>query len=199
MQYRCSNEGRRQAVANQKEPPKINGIDYLEVEVDGDTGKSTLTVYFILNLGFKANNLTAANVVIEGGVRVRNVEIVSAKAVGPDSKVFTVIVNSVGDFSTYTLRIVRSKIDLSPPQDFDPQLSNVDFSFKIECPSEFDCRQERECPPEKLPEPEINYLAKDYASFRRLMLDRLSIIMPDWKERNPADLQVALVEMLAYI
>jgi hypothetical protein len=48
-------------------------------------------------------------------------------------------------------------------------------------------------------EPEINYLAKDYASFRRLMLDRLSAIAPGWRERNPADLGVALVELLAYV
>jgi baseplate J-like protein len=41
-------------------------------------------------------------------------------------------------------------------------------------------------------------LAKDYASFRRLMLDRLSLLMPDWRERNPADLQIVLVELLAY-
>ena len=30
------------------------------------------------------------------------------------------------------------------------------------------------------------------------MLDRLAVSMPDWKERNPADLGIALVEMLAY-
>jgi len=34
-QYRCNNEGRKQAVASQKTPPKINGIDYLEVELTG--------------------------------------------------------------------------------------------------------------------------------------------------------------------
>ena len=49
-------------------------------------------------------------------------------------------------------------------------------------------------PPENLPAPLIDYLAKDYSSFRRLMLDRLSTVMPNWAERNPADLGVALVE-----
>ena len=44
----------------------------------------------------------------------------------------------------------------------------------------------------------IDYLAKDYASFRRLLLDRLAVVMPDWRERNPADLGVAVVEALAY-
>jgi len=64
------------------------------------------------------------------------------------------------------------------------QLSRIDFSFKVDCPSEFDCKQDLICPPENFEEPEINYLAKDYSSFRRLMLDRLSVIMPDWKEKN---------------
>ena len=36
--------------------------------------------------------------------------------------------------------------------------------------------------------PAIDYLAKDYDSFRRLMLDRLSLLAPDWTERTPADL-----------
>ena len=31
------------------------------------------------------------------------------------------------------------------------------------------------------------------------MLDRLALLMPDWRERNPADLGVALVELLAYV
>jgi Baseplate J-like protein len=46
--------------------------------------------------------------------------------------------------------------------------------------------------------PEIDYLAKDYASFRRLMLDHLSQLVPDWREQSPADLGHALVEVLAY-
>lgn len=82
---------------------------------------------------------------------------------------------------------------------FDPALLAIDFSFKVGCPSEFDCKPVVECPPQKLTEPEINYLAKDYASFRRLMLDRMSVIMPDWRERSAADAQIALVELLAYV
>ena len=46
--------------------------------------------------------------------------------------------------------------------------------------------------------PEINYLAKDYAGFRRLLLDHLSLWLPDWNEEHPADLGHALVEVLAY-
>ncbi len=31
-----------------------------------------------------------------------------------------------------------------------------------------------------------------------LMLDRLAEMLPDWNERNPADLGIALVELMAY-
>jgi predicted aconitase with swiveling domain len=44
----------------------------------------------------------------------------------------------------------------------------------------------------------IDYLAKDYASFRQLMLDRLSETMPRWRQRNPSDIGIMLVELLAY-
>lgn len=57
-----------------------------------------------------------------------------------------------------------------------------------------------ELPPRRqLPRlPEIDYLAKDYQSFRQLMLERLKRDVPSWQERNAADLGVTLVELLAY-
>ena len=45
--------------------------------------------------------------------------------------------------------------------------------------------------------PDIDYLAKDYASFRQLMLDRISVLSPSWQEQNPADIGIVLVELLA--
>lgn len=46
--------------------------------------------------------------------------------------------------------------------------------------------------------PSIDYMAKDYASFRQLMLDRLAATLPGWQERHAPDLGIALVELLAY-
>lgn len=46
--------------------------------------------------------------------------------------------------------------------------------------------------------PEIDYLAKDFASFRQLMLDQIALLIPDWQEQHPADLGNALVDILAY-
>jgi hypothetical protein len=44
----------------------------------------------------------------------------------------------------------------------------------------------------------IDYLAKDFQSFRRLMLDHMAAQAPDWRERHPADIGIVLVEILAY-
>src|SRR3954471_12004633 len=41
-------------------------------------------------------------------------------------------------------------------------------------------------------------MAKDYSSFRRMLLDLLPQLNPAWVERNPSDLGMALLELLAY-
>ena len=53
-----------------------------------------------------------------------------------------------GDFSRYTLRTRRKpRQRRSRPTDFDPLLSRIDFSFKVECPSDFDCAAPLACAP----------------------------------------------------
>ena len=180
-QYYCKNERRRERV---RDKTILNGIDYLEVSPD----QTTLEVHFIHALpgqegGVPADSdkLSSKNVVIEGGIRVRDVRVESVKT---DGKVLTVDVNVPGDFSTYKLCLVQSLGSPNQPEGFDKQLSEVEFSFKVNCPSDFDCKSAKVCPTESFPEPHIDYLAKDYASFRSLILDRLSIIMPDWKHRR---------------
>ncbi|RMH81600.1 MAG: putative baseplate assembly protein [Calditrichaeota bacterium] len=214
LQYFCHNKHRRVAVAAH---PTLNGIDYLEVldrqAPEGSPRQQTLLVRCLKEVP----GLTATNVRIEGGVRVSPVRVTwafRADAIPADrltpaeqayfaglpqpERLLVVRTDAPGDYSPYRLLLVRSAADDAPPEDFDPQLREVEFSFKVECPDEFDCREEQVCPPEPLSGPPINYLAKDYSSFRRLMLDRLSAVMPDWQERNPADVGIALVEVLAY-
>jgi len=194
----CTNKDRWKKI---QESDSVNGIDYLEVSPDD---QKTLRLYFLHNLpgetaGIPANPpLTKENIFIEGGVRVKSIAVLSVKV--ENKHVLKIKVDKAGDFSMYRLKIGTSLTSPDiPPAGFDEQLSAVDFTFKVNCPAEFDCKQEAVCPPETLSEPDIDYLAKDYSSFNRLILDRLSIIMPDWKERNAADLQIALVELLAYM
>jgi Baseplate J-like protein len=194
-QYFCQKERRHGLVENST---TLNGIHFLEV---ASPDQKKLAVHFHHPLPGQSGGipnppvLTTQNVIITGGTRVHDIRVESVTANG---KVLTVQVNARGDFSYYTLRLVISAENQSAPNGFDPQLAWVDFSFKVECRNEFDCKPATSCPPEPRSEPVIDYLAKDYASFRGLMLDRLSLLMPDWHERNPADLQIALVELLAY-
>lgn len=199
VQYRCQNPQRRELLRSKM---IVNGIDYLEV----DPSQTQLIVHFVHDLpgGGGADPVPAdpgaalkkEHVRIGGGVRVQNIRVLSIAASG---KQLTVEVDAPGDFSTYRLILAGSAQSAMPPPGFDPLLSQVEFSFKVDCPNEFDCRSTRVCPTEERSEPTLDYLAKDYASFRRLMLDRLSRLMPDRRERSPADLQVALVELLAYV
>lgn len=203
IRYACGKPGRRLAVAG-AQPPVVNGIDYLEV---ANAAQTVLSVFFLFPLPGQtdalpptpAPALTADNLLIEGGERIVGVK---AVAVSADKSRLDVTVDQPGDFSTYTLRLVDSVADTARrgvPQGFDPMLAAVDFSFKAACPSDFDCRDAHACPPETHPQPAIDYLAKDYASFRKLMLDRLAVTTPAWTDRNPADLGVAVVEALAYV
>jgi hypothetical protein len=198
MQYFCCDDNRRELV---QAHPTLNGIDFLEVVDDpslpADQRQRLLRIRFLRDSGLAA--LTADNIRIEGGERIRDVAATGLAIDSADARVLAVTVNHPGDFSTYTLRLARSRTDPARLDGFDPILSAVAFSFKVECPSDFDCQPERSCPPEAQNQPEINYLAKDYASFRRLMLDRMAALMPDWRERNPADAGIALVELLAYV
>jgi hypothetical protein len=202
MIYFCCDERRRQALLGH---PKLNGIDFLEVlddpgMPDADRQR-TLLVNFVNPL--TVNSINKTRVRIEGGERIRDVAVESTSiGTGAQDHVLTVKVNHPGDFSTYTLRLVKNAKDLAntqPPDGFDPQLAAIEFSFKVNCPSDFDCRTDQVCPPEPQAAPVIDYLAKDYASFRQLMLDRLATLAPDWRERSPADLGIVLVELLAYV
>jgi hypothetical protein len=207
MYFCCDDERRRNAV---QAHPTLNGIDFLEVRDEAtdplEQRQRTLLVHFLKNL--TPGQLDETKILIEGGDRIKNIKVKSVKTGGSaspplsppaDPRILIVQVSARGDFSKYTLRLVKDPNTPGPPDGFDPILSSVEFSFKVACPTDFDCKTERACPPEVADQPEINYLAKDYASFRQLMLDRMSLLTPQWRERNPADLGIALVEMLAYV
>jgi hypothetical protein len=193
--YLCKSPGRVAAV---RESTQLNGIDYLEVVAPDQT---ELELVFVHPLPGQPNGIPASGVVsagnwvIEGGERIRGVEVISVSTPAPDR--LRLKVDQAGDFSPYTLRMIAAAGETVPPAGFDPRLATVEFSFKAGCPSPFDCREDLVCPPQPGERPEIDYLAKDYGSFRRLMLDRLGALMPGWTERSPADPYVAVVEALA--
>jgi hypothetical protein len=191
----CQFEGRRERVRRST----LMGLDYLEVSSD----QLTLTVYL---LGQAPKQIKPANLQIRGGERVTGIQVESV-TVQPETDdadaSLTVTVDQYGDFSTYTLSVValddQGRPTRVPMSGFDPRYAAVQFSFKAGCPSDLDCKSQAVCPTPTLVEPEINYLAKDYASFRQVILDRLSLLMPTWQENHVPDIGIMLIEVLAYV
>lgn len=227
--YVCCDEYRRDAVRAQRTINGVafNGIDYLEV-VDEANIPCTLRLHFIhaLNpstLGKENVRITGGErihdvlvvsadsnleeTVKESGARATGIaisgkerEVTRTKTSDVDvsqnrSRILTIKVNKAGDYSTYTLTLLADPKQLL----LDPLLSCIDFTFKP--PSNtIDCQAEETCQPDVMqPVPEIDYLARDFTSFRQLMLDRLSVLLPQWRERSAADIGVMLVELLAYV
>jgi Baseplate J-like protein len=182
----------------------VNGVDFVEVDPDSPT---TLTVYFVLNLpdapadpvppDAPGDALAADNFAITGGERITSIAVLSAERVADNQ--MQVIVDQAGDFSVYCLSLVDSSAPTGIPPGFDQASASARFIFHVECASDFDCAPAQVCPPAATPPPPINYLAKDFPGFVQVMLDRISLLAPAWTERNPADLGVILVEMLAYV
>ena len=218
MIYSCCDENRRSLVA---EHDTLNGIDWLEVlDRDAPLGSPRQQTLMLKLIKEVPAGLTWENVRIESDEGASKIQVSWAAPatappaaprtiqserdffdnLDPEKAKFILLVRTDGngDYSDYLLRLVRGVSDARPPENFDPRLSELKFSFKVECASEFDCRERRNCPPATETFPDINYLAKDYASFRRLMLDRLGQLLPDWRERSAADLGVTLTELLAY-
>ncbi len=177
----------------------VFGFDYVEVSDD----QRTLDVVF---LGKAPKTFEKGNLLLSGGRRILDVNITSVRVrrqADPTlDDALEVHVDKPGDFSTYTLQAVEADAQGRPTDQpmkgFDPRYDSVSFSFKAGCPTGIDCKTPEVCPPPERVQPDINYLAKDYESFRQLMRDRLALTMPAWTETHAPDLGIALVELLAY-
>lgn len=167
-----------------------NGIDFVEI---ADPSQTVLRVHFLnaVQLGTLASPPR-----ISGGESIPTVAVkpIAPTAWGFDQGhlVLTLEVAAPGDFSTYTLAI-------SSPQ-LDRYFDHVRFSFKALCPSDLDCEQPpAPCPPLPGDAPPIDYLAKDFLSFRQALLDFSALRYPQWQERSEADFGVMFAEALSAI
>ncbi|WP_144109689.1 putative baseplate assembly protein [Paraburkholderia sp. BCC1886] len=166
----------------------LNGIDYIEV---GDDPRQLEVVFFLA----KPLSLNAANCTIEGGARIRGIRVTGVhdpEDSAPGAGRLILTVDRRGDFSVYTLA-------LDGVEGFDPHYTRCTFSFRTAEPRALDCVSAPTLTADVLPAPEIDYLAKDYASLRQLIVNRLALTMPEWHEAHAPDEGVALVELLAYV
>jgi hypothetical protein len=192
----CLDDTKRRAEVRHQ---RLTGLDWLEVE----PSQKELRVGFV---GKAPDWIGPENVRISGGVRERNIKVMDVRLESSDEEdlddVMVVAVDRTGDYSTYRLEIVErdesGHLTGRTPHGFDLRYSGIDFSFKADCRTDQDPLGGPGCPEEETPPAAINYLAKDYQSFRQLMLDRMALTAPGWTERHAPDLGITLVELLAY-
>lgn len=193
----CSVPARREKL---RQVGTLNGIDYVEV---GDDGVSLCVHLF----GEIPQGLGVANVRISGGERITGLRVLGVNPeLEPelhDDACLRVVLDREGDHTAYCLCLVEAASGNDPASwqaypGFDPHYACAALHFRLDCAKTLDCADEAPCVSPPSPAPEINYLAKDYASFRQLFLDRLALDMPTWAERHVPDLGIALVETLAY-
>ncbi|MGW0997990.1 putative baseplate assembly protein [Streptomyces sp. NPDC002523] len=178
---------------------QLGGVDAVEVSDDG----VQLTVTF---LGKAPHGLGPENVRIDGGRRITGITAVDVSVEREedpelDDRLY-VTLDRAGDTSRYTLSLVEAdpygRPGTAPYRGFDQRYAGASFAFRPDCPTPFDCEDDEEVTPDFPSAPVIDYTARDYDTIRKLLLDRLALTTPDWVERNPADLGVTLVELLAY-
>ena len=176
-------------------PASAQGIARVAVDVDDTaTQLAQLIVTFEHPLPSPQFDylLEARSYSLTGGQRLFP-RIVAAKRLDPadpnDQRV-RLTLTELGDFSVYTLTV-------SGP-DIDPFFASHKLRFRLDCDDPFDCRAPA---PDPLPEADlavvIDYLAKDYSSFRQGLLDFIPTRLPAWTERSEADIGMMLLELFA--
>lgn len=168
----------------------FNGIDFVEI---ADTTQTRLVVHFLNGVPVGALSSPPA---ITGGETIPTVAVlpVSAADWGFDEGHLTLRlrVAAPGDFSNYLLTLHSPVID--------PFFDHARFSFKALCPSDLDCQtMPPACPPIAVEMPPIDYLAKDFLSFRQALLDFSALRYPQWQERSEADFGMMFLEALSAV
>lgn len=184
----CCGDERRRVIARAK---GVNGIDGIRVAED----QRHLSV---LLFGKAPPELGPRNIRIDpipADAQARRVTVLSVQPCPDpdpqDSECLQIVVDTPGDWSRYTLTV--------DAPGFDQRLNRMEFTFKEHCRTSLDC--DCGCGGEGAvtrPVPVIDYLSRDYSSLRRQLLDRLSLLLPDWTERHEADVGITLVDLLAY-
>jgi len=169
----------------------VTGIDFISV----GAGQTRLDVAFWLDPSAVVpplpGSLAEADVHVtdtESGARLEAT--IAAWPVVDGREVLRLTVPAPGGFALHRLFIDDDRID--------PYFNDVEFSFKAGCPSDLDCAEPPPlCPPEDAVDFPVDYLARDFASLRRALLDFASRRHPTWPDRLEADVGVMWAELAA--
>ena len=195
------NQTALQARARDLAASGLNGIDFVLVTLSpaGSPTQANLEVHFFndLNLAALAAAATAnpsqisSMLPISGGERILagpvSGQVQVTGATYTSTGVVTLVVQPVGDYSVYTLTVQQNG--------FDPILSDADFRFRPGCFSS-DCAS-RTANTAAAVNPQIDYLAKDYASFQHTLISAMVQRVPNWQAVSEADFDQVLIDTFA--
>src|SRR6185369_4799174 len=122
----------------------------------------------------------------------------SADFDAPDSTQPTTLVLTVtpiGDYSTYKLSVDTTVFPAGAVV-IDPVFNEIDFKFRPGC-FNVNCAPDWEPGERPLDEPPIDYLAKDYDSFRHTMIAAMMQRVPEWQTSSEADLDQVLLDLFS--
>ncbi|MFH0344329.1 MAG: baseplate J/gp47 family protein [Chromatiales bacterium] len=130
---------------------------------------------------------------VRGGTRIPagsatgQVRVTAVTGIDPEQLLLRI--EPVGDYSTYTLELVwdASRID--------PFFSTLGFKFRPGCFTN-DCAPSLPGRP-AAPGPVIDYLAKDYDSFRHTLMTAMAERVPAWQSTSEADHDQVLIDLFA--
>jgi hypothetical protein len=132
---------------------------------------------------------------VRGGTRILaghatgQVHVSAVETVPDDPSRVRLTVEPVGDYSTYTLDLVWDA------RRIDPFFSTLGFKFRPGCFTN-DCAPAQPGRP-MAPAPVIDYLAKDYDSFRHVLMTAMAARVPGWASTSEADLDQVLIDLFA--
>lgn len=210
--------GRRDLLCEQRPAPEgagvnFTGIDFIHIDPNDHT---ILSVFFVV----EPNNSGDADVLaldravnlapdpVEFQATITGTEdgsvigiamyawVPVVDASGASRLTLRLVAEEEGDFQIYTLALSDTPADGLASR-LDRFCSELAFSFKQGCASPFDCEAGKECPEPGVDDYPVDYLARDFESFRQALLAFAADRYPDWDAAVPADFGGMMAELFA--
>ncbi|MEQ9498475.1 MAG: baseplate J/gp47 family protein [Deltaproteobacteria bacterium] len=199
--YQTHDEGRAHR-ADQLDANNLNGLylAFVSITPPSSMAEATVRLQFFTTHHVAAMVATAnadpagphAVFQIYGGTRrvagpaPGSVRVESVMQTAPNE--VELIVRPVGDYSTYTLTIDHAGID--------PIFAELDFKFRPGC-FRTNCAPDWDPGAAAVPAPHVDFLARDFDSFRHLLVNAMSARVPRWSPTSEADLTQVLMDLSA--
>ena len=134
---------------------------------------------------------------------------VEAAAAGSTDTFVELTVRPIGDYSTYTLTVIHRDVVLDSDNNvvldsdgnplleskIDPLFASREFKFRPGCFNTNCAPGSKYQAPGH--EPVIDYLAKDFASFKHVLINAMRMRVPGWQPTSEADLDQVLIDLIA--